>query len=46
MKNHCYWRQEQEGRDAPIDAACPYGLSEIGARCAWLAGYRGRWYGQ
>ncbi|WP_158601308.1 hypothetical protein [Stutzerimonas nitrititolerans] len=34
------WRQ---GWNAPADAVCPYGISRIGHRCAWLAAHRDRY---
>lgn len=34
-----YSAQEQEGRDAPVGTRCPYGATELGKRCAWLAGH-------
>lgn len=40
LPGHLYWREELEGAHAGIDACCPYGIDQIGKRCAWLAGYR------
>lgn len=38
--DHAYYRQEIEGRVANPGVKCPYGFgSEMGARCAWLAGH-------
>jgi ribosome modulation factor len=38
--HHKYWPQEQLGAQALSEAECPYRVSQIGKRCAWLAGYR------
>lgn len=35
-----YWREEAQGARAKSERDCPYGVAEIGKRCAWLAGYR------
>ncbi|WP_324731019.1 ribosome modulation factor [Pseudomonas paeninsulae] len=35
-----YMAEQQEGAAAKEDAECPYHGSDIGKRCAWLAGYR------
>jgi ribosome modulation factor len=44
MSIHCryhkYYRQEEEGRNAGKNDDCPYGIHQIGKRCAWLAGFR------
>ena len=32
-------RAIKEGEQAQAGSACPYGMSEIGLRCAWLAGH-------
>ena len=44
MSIHCryhkYYRQEKEGRNAGKNDDCPYGIHQIGKRCAWLAGFR------
>lgn len=34
-----YLPQQKEGEQAEPGAKCPYGLAEIGAMCAWLAGH-------
>lgn len=42
MRNlhHKYWLQEQLGMSALRESDCPYRMTEIGKRCAWLAGFR------
>lgn len=35
-----YWREAEQGARAKSERDCPYGVAEIGKRCAWLAGYR------
>jgi len=34
-----YTAQVKEGYESMPGTACPYGKSELGARCAWLAGH-------
>lgn len=38
-----YIKEMREGRRAEAGEACPYGIDEIGKRCAWLAGHRDRY---
>lgn len=38
--DHAYAAQELEGSMARKHDDCPYGVNEIGKRCAWLAGFR------
>lgn len=42
QQRHKYWMQEQLGAAALSEAECPYHVSQIGKRCAWLAGFRDR----
>ena len=42
MKRMRYERQLSEGRHARPGERCPYGIAELGKRCAWLAGYHDR----
>lgn len=37
--HHKYWADECAGRRAKSASECPYGASDVGRRCAWLAGY-------
>lgn len=39
VEQHRYIAQEQEGRKANHGTICPYGVSDNGKRCAWLAGH-------
>lgn len=34
------WR---EGWNARADSECPYGVTQLGRRCAWLAAHRDRY---
>ena len=36
---HDYVAEYEMGAYAPDGARCPYPVSQIGRRCAWLAGY-------
>lgn len=38
-----YAEQYNEGFNADLISLCPYGYSDIGARCAWLGGYFDKW---
>jgi ribosome modulation factor len=39
VPDHRYRKEEIEGAHAGKDARCPYGITDIGRRCAWLAGW-------
>jgi ribosome modulation factor len=39
---HKYHWQERMGASALHESECPYPPSQIGPRCAWLAGFRDR----
>lgn len=36
---HAYLRAQHEGAAAATGTRCPYPASDLGRRCAWLAGY-------
>lgn len=37
--DHQYKPQQIDGEKAEPGTKCPWGVTEIGARCAWLAGH-------
>lgn len=40
---HLYWIQGKEGENAKPGTICPYGMIDIGPRCAWLAAHYDRY---
>lgn len=43
--NHFYQKEYEEGWEAPPGKVCPYSMSRLGKRCAYLAGQFDR-YGE
>lgn len=37
--SHRFIRYTEQGREAKPGSSCPYGITDIGLRCAWLAGH-------
>lgn len=40
---HRYIGEQMEGFASKKADACPYAYSDLGKRCAWLAGHFDRW---
>lgn len=39
INKHVYYPQYLEGRNGASKEHCPYTIVQIGARCAWIAGF-------